>query len=152
MPVPVINTAYTFSVALADVSDPSSFKVSPTIAAGDFQTSLDGGAYANLATLPVVTPSGSVSVLVSLSADEMNGAKVNVLAKDVSGAEWQDLLMTIDIPTGSVESVHDIQEGDIVETSTGQTVNKKNTTTALLAKNITGSLLSPSVTITTKEV
>lgn len=151
MPVPVINTAYTFSVPLADASDPSSFKAAPTIAAGDFTTSLDGATFANLATLPVVTPSGSVMVLISLSADEMNGSKVNVLGIDAAGDEWQDIAVTIDIPTGSTETVHDIQEGDVIETSTGQTVNKKNTTTALVDKTISGSLLSSSVTIKTTE-
>ena len=151
MPVPVFNTAYAFFISLADASDPSTFLAAPTIAAGDFQISIDGGAFANLANLPVVLPSGSVTVQISLTAAEMSGEKVNILAVDAAGDEWQDLLMSIDIPTGSVETVHDIQEGDVVETSTGFRVNKKDTTTALVDKAIAGSLLSVSAAIKTTE-
>lgn len=151
MPVPVFNTAYTFFISLADATDPSSFLAGPTIAAGDFQISLDGAAFVNLTNLPVVLPSGSITVQITLTAAEMNGQKVNVKAIDVAGDQWQDLLMAIDVPTGSSETVHNIQEGDIVESSTKFRVNQKGTTTALVDKDITGSLLSTGVSVQTTE-
>lgn len=151
MPVPVLATAYSFYVSLADAADPSSFKVDPTIAEGDFKISIDSGALANLTNLPAASPSGSSLVLVSLTADEMNGAKINIQAIDVAGDEWQSLVASIDVPTGSSESINDIQLGDHVETSTRLTINQQGTAKALVDKDITGSLLSSSVTISTTE-
>ncbi len=151
MPRPVFNKAYSFYVSLADALDPSTFKANPTIAAGDFQISIDGSTFANLTNLPTVDPTGSITVLVSLTADEMNGEKVNVQAIDAAGDEWQDLLMSIDVPTASTETINDIQEGDRIEDSVSLVINKKGTTTPVLDKTITGSLLSSNATISTTE-
>ena len=151
MPVPVFNKSYSFYVSLADASDPSKFKAAPTIAVGDFQISIDGSAFANLTTTPVVVPAGGIAVLVSLSADEMNGSKVNVQAIDAAGSEWEELLISLDVPTASTETINDIQEGDRIETNVSLVINKKGTTTPVLDKSITGSLLSPSASIQTKD-
>ena len=152
MALPITNVAYVYDgFAVGDASNPDDFKVNPTIAAGDFKVSTDGGTKVNLATLPVVTPSGSDEIRISLSASEMNGARVVVSAKDVAGAEWQQAKLTITIPTGNTETIHDIQEGDHIESSTRLRINKKGTTTSLVDKAITGSLLPPSVTIGTTE-
>lgn len=148
MAEPVRGVAYTFSVAVIDSTDSTSFKSSPTIAAGDFQASTDGGTFANLSTLPVVTPSGSISILISLSASEMTGDKVFVKGIDASGAEWADITIFIDIPTALTL---DLIEGDHIESRTSVVINKKNTSTAILSKTISGSLLSDGVTITTTE-
>lgn len=149
--VPVQGVAYEFYIALVDSNAPETFIEDPTIEAGDFQVSTDGGAFANLTTLPVVSPAGSRNVLVSLSATEMNGEKVTVQAVDQAGSEWEQAIFTIDVPEGSVESVYDIQTGDHVETSTNITIRKRGTATAVLEKDITGSLLDPDVTITTTD-
>ena len=151
MPVPVFNTSYSFYVSLADAADPSKFKASPTIAAGDFQISIDGSAFVNLTTTPVVVPVGGIAVLVPLTADEMNGKKVNIQAIDASGSEWEELLVSIDVPTASTETINDIQEGDRIESNVSLVINKKGTTIPVLDKAITGSLLSPSASIQTKE-
>lgn len=151
MAVPVFNTAYNFYISLADALDPSTFIADPTIAAGDFQISIDGATFANLTNLPTVDPTGSIAVLVSLTAAEMNGQKVNVQAIDAAGAEWQDLLVSIDVPTASTETINDIQEGDRIESNVSLVINKKGTATPVLDKAIKGSLLSPSATITTTE-
>lgn len=151
MTLPVSGVAYSFTIQLVDSADPASFKASPTIAAGDFQVSIDGGALANLTNLPVNSPSGSVLVDVNLTAAEMTGAKINVVGIDVAGAEWEDIVIDIDVPEGSVESVLDIIEGDHTETSTGVVIKKKGTATEVLNKVVAGSLLDSSVTVTTKE-
>ena len=151
MPVPANGIEYSFPVSLADAADPASFLADPTIVAGDFQVSTDGGTYVNLATLPVVLPSGSISVLVSLSASEMTGAKVNVKAIDQSADEWQDALIFIDVPDGSIETMLDIEEGDRIESSTSLVIKKAGTETIVLEKEITGSLLSTSVTVRMEE-
>jgi len=151
MAVPVFNASYEFYVTLADALDPSSFIADPTIEAGDFQISIDGSTFANLTNLPTVDPTGSVTVLISLTAAEMAGEKVNIQAIDAAGAEWQDLLIAIDVPSASTETINDIQEGDRIEDNVSLRINRKGTTDAVLDKDITGSLLSPSATISTTE-
>lgn len=88
---PKVNTAYQVPVNLISQANTKVFQSNPTIAAGDFKVSIDGGAFANLATLPAVTPAGSKAVLIDLSAAEMNGANIMVLCSDAAGAEWCDL-------------------------------------------------------------
>jgi len=105
MSCPKKNVAYTCYAALIDATDPGTFKVNPTIAAGDFKVSTEGGAFANLATLPVVEPAGSVVVKISLSADEMNGDKMVVQAIDAAGAEWNDELIFIDADVINMEDI-----------------------------------------------
>ena len=148
MAEPVKGVAYSFPVELDSVLS-SGFQVNPTIAAGDFQISKDGGAFANLANLPVVSPAAGVQVLVSLTGAERDAGVINIIAKDQAGDEWNDLGVFFDIPVGTTESIQDILEGDHVETSSNLVINKKNTTTALVSKKITGSLFTPGLTIST---
>lgn len=86
--LPVVkNQAHTFHVLLPSQANPKIFQETPTIAAGDFKV-LISGSWTNLTTLPSIDPAGSNSVLVSLSAAEMNQDEVCWQAKDVAGAEW----------------------------------------------------------------
>lgn len=87
--VPKSGAAYIFYGCLVSQADTKKFQSSPTLAAGDFKVSIDGGAFANLATLPTNTPSG-VSVKFSLSGAEMTGDNIHVVAIDAAGAEWCD--------------------------------------------------------------
>lgn len=172
MPLPIKGTAYVFYVALVDANDPAIFKVNPAISAGDFQISKDGAAFVNLTNLPVVAPAGSKMVQISLTDDEMTAGKVSILGIDVAGAEWAEILSTIDIPTETAESMAvdiaalivavdaisvdaeatiDILEGDHIENSTSLVINKKGTTTPVLNKQITGSLLQTDIEIRTEE-
>ena len=151
MPTPVFNTAYSFYVSLADALDPSTFRVNPTIALGDFKISIDGSAFTNLTNTPVTDPVGGIAVLVTLTDAEMDGEKVNIQAIDAAGDEWEEVLISIDVPTASTETINDIQEGDRVESNVSLRINRKGTTDPVLDKSITGSLLSPSVSLQTKE-
>jgi len=127
----------------------STFQVDPTIAAGDFQISKDFGAFANLATLPTVSPSGSSSVKVSLSSTEMTADKIRILGIDVAGSEWDPIEILIDNPVSNSGNAVDLLEGDYVETNLTRVINKRGTTTALLSKTIIGSLLVDGVVIQT---
>ena len=151
MAVPVKNQAFDFYVTLGDSLDPDTFKINPTIAAGDFMISKDGGAFTNLTTLPVVTPAGSRLVKVSLNATEMDADSVNIQAVDQSGAEWQDIMVAIDVPETSTDILGDLAFGDRIESSTRLIINKAGTLDPVLDKEIEGSLLSPSVTIRTTD-
>ena len=67
------------------------YKANPTLATGDVMISKDGGAFANITTLPAVTPSGGTSVLVSLSAIETQAKHIAVRFIDqTSPKEWED--------------------------------------------------------------
>lgn len=149
MTLPAKNQPYSFYVALVSQADPATFQLDPTIEAGDFQLSRDGGGLIDLFTLPVVDPAGSFLVRINLSAIEMDGEKLNVVAVDQAGAEWDEMFSFIDIPVGSTESLVNLAFGDRVEDRNRLLVNIRGTTTPVLDKEITGSLLEPGVTITT---
>lgn len=93
---PVKNEDFVVYICLADMANPGSFKSNPTIAAGDFKISKDGGAFTNLATLPTVTPASGVSVKIELSATEMNADNIIVVAQDqTTPKEWADYYLSI---------------------------------------------------------
>jgi hypothetical protein len=88
---PINGVAFVRYIQLQDMANPGSYKANPTIAAGDFKVSIDGGALANLATLPTVTPAGSTWVKISLSAAEMTGDNISVQSIDQTAPkEWAD--------------------------------------------------------------
>jgi len=93
---PTKNEDFVFYIALENMSSPGSFKANPTIASGDFKVSIDGGALTNLTTLPSVAPAASVMVVITLSAAEMNGDSITIVAIDqTSPKEWADFVACI---------------------------------------------------------
>ena len=97
---PVKNEDFVTYVALADMSAAASYKANPTIASGDFKISKDGGALANLSTLPTVAPAAGIAVKIELSSTEMNADNVFIQAIDqTSPKEWADFVLSI--PTTS---------------------------------------------------
>lgn len=91
---PVKGAAYTFGAALSARSN-NQLKANPTLAAGDFKISKDGGAFANLTTLPAAEPAGSTRILITLSSTEMNADEVTITAIDAAGDEWHDRMWVI---------------------------------------------------------
>lgn len=87
---PKKNAEYIFYIGLRSQADSTILQANPTIAAGDFKVSIDGGAFANPATLPAVTPAAGKAVKVTLSAAEMNGDNISFYGSDAAGAEWMD--------------------------------------------------------------
>lgn len=77
------NNGAVFYIGLRSQSNTKLLVTNPTIVAGDFQVSIDGGSFANLATLPSVVPSGGKLVKITLSNAETNGD--NILVQCVSG-------------------------------------------------------------------
>lgn len=93
---PVKNEDFVFAVFVEDFANPGTFKLAPTIAAGDFQISKDFGAFANLATLPDVEPDGTDQIRIQLSSTEMNADIVTIRWKDQTAPkEWADGSITI---------------------------------------------------------
>lgn len=87
---PVKNKAYGFTEAFVNSTTPTALVVAPTISASTVKISIDGGAFANIATLPTVTPSGGVAVKINLTATEMNGDDITLL---ISGSGFCDKLI-----------------------------------------------------------
>ena len=69
------------------------FKTSPTLASGDFKIEKDGGAAANLATLPTVVPAAGSSIDIELSAAEAQCKQAVIRGVDAAGAEWDDIVI-----------------------------------------------------------
>jgi len=97
--------AFTFYVGLVGRSTRPQLQVNPTLAAGDVQVSKDGGAFANLTTLPVVTPASGRAVKVDLSATEMTADQVVVQFVDAAGAEWDDLFVNIQTAARQIDDL-----------------------------------------------
>jgi hypothetical protein len=122
MPDAKKNTAYAFDIVLVDASTRPSFKSTPTLATGDFKVSIDDGAFANLTTLPTVSPAAEIQVKISLSAAEMNGDRIGVSCIDqTSPKEWDDVYVYIDTTAVTVDdltraatpaNLHTSQTGD----------------------------------------
>ena len=97
---PKKNEDFKIRISLENASLPGSFKSSPTIATGDFKVDKDGGGLTNVGTDPTVDPTGTVLVLVTLSATEMNADVVTLVGIDqTSPKEWTDFVLSI--PTTS---------------------------------------------------
>ncbi len=92
-------------VGLFSQANTKILQANPTLAAGDAKVSIDGGAFANLATLPAVTPAAGKSVKVTLSASEMNGDNITVVLSDASGDEWCDLVVNIQTSARQVDDL-----------------------------------------------
>ena len=93
---PKKNEDFLIRISLEDYANPGNFKSNPTIASGDFKVAVDATALANLATLPSVSPAGTVLVLITLSSSEMNGDVITLVGVDqTSPKEWADIVISI---------------------------------------------------------
>lgn len=108
-------TAWIGYIGLVDQANTKLLKANPTLAAGDFKVSIDGGAFANLATLPTVTPAGGTAVKISLSSGEMTGDNIVVACIDAAGAEWCDQFINLQT---SVRQIDDLLAATRLKTNT----------------------------------
>ena len=102
---PKNGVAYITYVTLVSQANTKIMQTTPTLAAGDVKVSIDGGALADLATLPTVTPAGGRRVKVSLSAGEMSGDNIGVLFSDAAGSEWCDLYLNIQTSARGIDDL-----------------------------------------------
>ena len=96
---------YITYIQLPSVADDNIFQVNPTIAAGDFKITKDGGTEANLNDLPVVTPSGSEWVKIILTATEMTSDIVGIKCLDAAGAEWKSVAFSIPTVASQIDDI-----------------------------------------------
>lgn len=102
---PVKNAQFIFYVGLVSQASRPQFQANPTLAAGDVKVSTDGAAFANLGSLPAVTPASGRAVKVTLSNTEMNGDDVVVQFVDAAGSEWDELVVHIHTTTRGVDNL-----------------------------------------------
>jgi len=103
---PKKNTEFIFYVSLPAIGG-GTMQNNPTIASGDFIVSTDGGSTSNLDTIPAVTPASSDLVKITLSATEMNGDNVSVIAKDAAGDEWQSQTWNVQTAVTQIDDLGD---------------------------------------------
>jgi len=108
--MPTYNTpkrgvAFKFYTGLVDQSNTKLLKANPTIAAGDFQISKDGGAFTNLTTLPSANPASGRAVMIDLSASEMTADNIVIQCVDAAGAEWCDQLINLQTTANQLDDI-----------------------------------------------
>lgn len=96
---------YIFYVSLVQQADTKLLQANPTLASGDVTISKDGGAFANLTTLPTVTPASGKSVKVTVSNTEMTADNVLILFSDAAGAQWCDLSINIQTAARQIDDL-----------------------------------------------
>lgn len=136
------NTAATLYLEVRAQADPTTFKSGPTIAAGDFKFSVDGGAYANLNTTP--TASGAI-ITVALLAAETNGDVIKVKAEDVAGAEWVGRTWTFYTSTKQIDDLATAVDTDALPTNAELTtaLNTLMTTALMESYAADGATMTP---------
>lgn len=99
-------TAWIGYISLSSAAVASNLQANPTLAAGDVKVSIDGGAFANLTTLPAVTPAAGIAVKVQLSASEMTGDNIFVVFVDQTATkEWCDYSFTLQTAARQIDDL-----------------------------------------------
>lgn len=111
MPVDIYGEASTHYIELLSTSTGLPV-VNPTIAVGDVQVSKDGGAYADITTLPVVSPAGTAQVEFELSAAEKTASITRVRFKDVAGNEWLETVYEIQTVENTYQAKLEVIDDD----------------------------------------
>jgi hypothetical protein len=118
---PVSGSAYTFTLSLFSQSTGNVIQ-NPTIAAGDFNISTDGGSLTPLATTPTVTPANSYIVEFNLTSGEVGTDHFTIVCIDAAGSEWKDVVFheTVQAKNDTVD-VDAIADGVWDESQSGHT-------------------------------
>lgn len=113
--VPVVGQTYTFGASAVSQADTDIFQAAATIAAGDFQRSINGAGFDNMANLPTVTPAAGKRIQFVISAAETtaagDGGEIYIVASDAAGAQWQDFAVTLRVFAADMPIATEIQSG-----------------------------------------
>lgn len=99
--------------------DGTDYLANPTLAAGDVKISKDGGAFANLATLPDAEPDSGKAVRVQLSATEMECTfGVIDFIDQTDPKEWEDqrVIVVTELARGAVAGTVQSDAGNTATT------------------------------------
>ena len=93
---PKKNEDFQIRIAVEDCNAPGTLRISPTIAAGDFQVDIDGGGFNNLTNIPTVSPAATCAILINMTAAQMNGDVITIRGVDQTATkEWCDFFLSI---------------------------------------------------------
>jgi hypothetical protein len=95
-------------------------KLVPTLATGDVKVSKDGGATANIGTLPTEQPASSGTVRVTVTASELTAKSTAVLFHDQAGTQWEDTEVLIHT-YGHASAMHPDFPADAIRISNSTT-------------------------------
>ena len=109
---PKKNTEFIFYVSLISQANTKIMQVNPTLAVGDFKVATDDGAPGYLTTIPIVDADFTKRVKVTLSADEMNGDNITVIASDAADDEWCDLTVNLQTTITQIDGLAPASEYD----------------------------------------
>ena len=99
-------TELIFYLGLPSAGTSGTFQINPTLAVGDVKVSKDGGALANITTLPTVEPASSKMVKVTLSASEMDADNIAVVFSDQTATdEWQETIVNIHTAENQIDDL-----------------------------------------------
>ena len=120
---PIPGSTFTFYLpGLEDQANAGLWKSSPTIAAGDFTISVNGGAFEALDNTPTVKPTGGTQIEFVLSAAETTaageGGSITVNCVDAAGAEWCSVGITLRVGAPAV-NVTKVKDASLTETGAG---------------------------------
>jgi hypothetical protein len=96
---------FIFGISLVSQADTKLLQNNPTLASGDVTISKDFGAFANLTTLPTVTPAGGDQVKVTVSATEMTADNIMIVFSDAAGAQWCDVSIPIQTAARQIDDL-----------------------------------------------
>jgi hypothetical protein len=99
------GTEFIFGISLVSQADVKLLQNNPTLAAGDVTISKDFGAFANLTTLPTVTPAGGDQVKVTVSATEMLSDNMLIVFSDAAGGQWCDAAFSIQTAARQIDDL-----------------------------------------------
>ena len=116
----VAGQTYTLEFSLEDQGNAGLWKANPTIAAGDFQISVNGGAFSNVDNIPTVTPAAGRRVALVISAAETTaagaGGLLYIQGVDAAGDEWYDVGFSVRVVASSGDVAQTGADGDTLET------------------------------------
>ena len=129
----VAGQTFTLEFSLEDQSNAGLFKADPTIAAGDFTISVNGGAFENVDNIPTVAPASGERVALVIAAAETTaagaGGLIFIRCKDAAGDEWYDTSMSVRVHAAT---------GDAALTGDAMTLANDAITAAKIAANAIG--------------
>jgi len=129
--VAVVGSTFSFGVAVY-AAGTANFQANPTIAAGDFRISTNGGAFENPDNLPAVGPGTDVRIGITISAAETTaagaGGEIWLCWIDAAGAEWDDGFVIIRVAATNQDSLATAAALATVDTNVDSVLEDTGTT------------------------
>jgi len=144
----VAGQTYTLEFSLEDQSNAGLWKANPTLAAGDFQISVNGAGFENVDNIPTVAPAAGRRVALVIAAAETTaagaGGLIYIAGVDASGDQWYDISFSVRVhaATGDAALTGDAMTLASSAIASGTFASGAITAAAIAANAITSSELA----------